>query len=189
MVKLTKWPLCEEWAQRIYMRVQVGMCVRMQAWGHECLCPSIMTQALVPGHKGARACAQTIWWNFYYLIFDLVFWFSVPPTFEPRDVALVPGYENLHPHMRAQTLAPGYESTRACVQATWWIFHYLISGLMFWFSTFITLNKRAQVFVLQHGCKRWCECERWHKYSHPKFICFYVLTTPAAFIWEQKCHL
>ena len=47
---------------------------------------------LTPRHEGlktcaqvfARICTQTTWWNLHYLIFDFVFWFSGPTTFEHK---------------------------------------------------------------------------------------------------------
>ena len=88
MVKETKSPLC----------FQPGVSNYTQVWGH------------VPRCEGIKACAQATWWNFHYLIFDLVFWYSVPTTFEhkgmiDRLIDFLFLYECLHLSMSACTLA------------------------------------------------------------------------------------
>ena len=77
---------------------------------HECLYPGMRAQALVPRHEGIRAYAQATWWNVHNLIFDLVFSFSVPTTFEHKGIsactwawALVPWHGHLFPGASACT--------------------------------------------------------------------------------------
>ena len=77
---------------------------------HECLHPGMRAQALVPRHEGIRAYAKSTWWNLHYLIFDLVFWFSIPTAFEHKGIsactwawALVPWHGHLLP---GQVLTP-----------------------------------------------------------------------------------
>ena len=65
MVIETKSPLC----------FQPGVSTCTQVWVH------------VPRCEGIRACAQAAWWNFHYLIFDIVFWYSVPTTFEQKGMS------------------------------------------------------------------------------------------------------
>ena len=126
--------MCDGWAQRMGMSVQVG--TRIQAWGYECLCPGMGVWVLVPEHDDTKSCAQATWWNFHYLSLTL-------PPLNTRMSVLSLRHECLHPGMRAQALVPRHEGIRTYAQATCWNVHNLIFDLVFWFIVPTTFEHKG----------------------------------------------